>query len=900
MNKTLKAFIIFLFIGFWLQGQEIQEELNWSSLPNLPDEKGLNGSFSGVHNDVMIIAGGANFPNEPVWEGGKKKWYDSIYVLEKEGEHTSWVSNIDIKLPKPMAYGVSVETSEGLLCIGGDNENEVFSDVMLLSWDKKSRSLSIKQLPSLPHPLSGMGLGKIDDVVYIVGGIKAKGDKPSTAFLTFNLKSQIGRPAYTWKQLNDFPAQGRIQPVVVGQSNGHQDCLYVFSGLHIDDRGEIPYQMLSDVYQYDPHKELWTGKNAVPQNGTPGISNGYIAAAPAIAVGGSHILIFGGAGGPEQHLYKRGEILNEINRLNTNPLRSDSNQNHIEELENSSLALLKKTRFAPGVWSYHTITDTWLPLGSLPMGPQVVTRAFYWDKDIIIPGGESHPGVRTNRISKTTLNPYQASFGMANYITLIVYLSLMVLMGWFFSKRNKTTDDFFLAGGRIPWWAAGLSIYATMLSAITYLSQPALAYSFDWQTYLGYFTILLVVPFVTTFYLPFYRKLNVTTAYEYLEKRFNINVRVFASLSFVLFQLVRMGIVVYLPALALSTVVGIDIYLAIIFMGILAILYTYLGGMEAVIWTDVVQVIVLLGGLIIGLIYIAVDIGDVGYIFETAYHDGKFQFVDLRFSMTEVVTWSLFLGSFALSFVPYTTDQAVVQRYMTTSDIKEAKKSIWLNGIVSIPSGILIFLMGTFLYVYFKEHPEFLNLGMQNDSVFPLFITNHLPPGVAGLLIAGIFSASMSSLDSSMHSVSTVATIDYYKRFSKNYNEISGLKIAKWITLIVGSLGTLIACLMAAYPQRSLFFFFQEVIGLFGSAVAGIFILGIFVKKANWAGTLAGAILSVIVLSFVKYQTPINFYIYPLIAIPVCVIGGYAFSLLIPVKNPDLNGLVYSRKNKSG
>tara|TARA_B110000285_G_C15044179_1_gene573387 strand:+ start:35 stop:1108 length:1074 start_codon:yes stop_codon:yes gene_type:complete len=357
-----------------------------------------------------------------------------------------------------------------------------------------------------------------------------------------------------------------------------------------------------------------------------------------------------------------------------------------------------------------------------------------------------------------------------------------------------------------------------------------------------------------------------------------------------------MGIVVYLPALALSTVVGIDIYLAISVMGVLAILYTYMGGMEAVIWTDVVQVIVLMAGLIIGLIYIGIEIGDVGYIFDTALADGKLQMVDLRCSFIEVVTWSLFIGTFALTLIPYTTDQSVVQRYMTTSSEKEARKSIWLTGIITLPAGLLIFAMGTFLYVYFKEHPEFLSVGMQNDSVFPLFITNHLPPGVAGLVIAGIFSASMSSLDSSMHSISTVVTVDFYKRFTKVYSDTNGLKIAKWTTVIVGVFGTLIACLMAAFPVKSLFFLFQEVIGLLGSAMAGIFILGIFVKKANWKGTLIGAVFSIIVLVFVKYNTPINFYIYPLIAIPICVIGGYLFSLILKVEEKDISDLVYSKK----
>ena len=187
-------------------------------------------------------------------------------------------------------------------------------------------------------------------------------------------------------------------------------------------------------------------------------------------------------------------------------------------------------------------------------------------------------------------------------------------------------------------------------------------------------------------------------------------------------------------------------------------------------------------------------------------------------------------------------------------------------------------------------------VGMQNDGVFPLFIANHLPPGVAGLVIAGIYSASMSSLDSSMHSVSTVVTVDFYKRFSKTYTEKQAMKVAKGVTVIVGILGTGVACLMAAFPIASLFFFFQEIVGLFGSALTGIFILGIFFKKANWVGTLTGALASVLVLIFVKYNTPMNFYIYPLIAIPVCVIVGYLVSILVPVKDTVSADLVYHRK----
>ncbi len=896
MIKYFYTFLLSFCCVLVIQAQKITEIFDWSTPQSIPNKIGLNGSFTGIHNNALIIAGGANFPNEPVWEGGKKVWQNSIYVLEKSKDSLQWIQNDDLKLPKSLAYGVSISTPKGLLCIGGDNEDGVYNDVFLLKWNPKSKTIEREDLPPMPIALSSMGGSIIGDMVYLVGGQEIKGAAATSNFLSFNLTETLNRKQYTWQRLQDFPGENRLQAVVVGQGNGRNyESLYVFSGLSYNPESKKTHKMLSDVYEYDTKKESWIQKNPVPNNHTPGIEKGYIAAAPAIKMGASHIIIYGGAGGEKQHLAARMKLWNKIKALKISDSLTEQSLAIVDSLSRVEKQLFKSTCFSKTIWAYHTITDTWSNKGQLPDKTQVVTNAIKWGDAIVIPGGEIQPGVRTNTITMATQKPQKASFGWLNYMTLIAYLIVMIWMGWYFSRKNKTTNDYFLGGGRIPWWAAGLSIYATMLSAITYLAHPALAYAFDWQVFLGYFTILLIVPIVVSFYLPFFRKLKVTTAYEYLEKRFNITVRMFGSISFVLFQLARMGIVVYLPALAIATVVGIDIYLAIIIMGILAILYTYMGGMEAVIWTDVVQVIVLMGGLLIGLIFIAIEIGDVGYIFETAYNDGKMQMLDFRFSLTEVVTWSLFLGTFAANFAPYTTDQAVVQRYMTTSSEKEARKSIWLNGIIAIPSGLLIFTMGAFLYVYFKEHPEFLSVGMKNDGVFPLFITNHLPPGIAGLVIAGIFSASMSSLDSSMHSVSTVVTVDFYKRFYKSYTEASGLKLAKLTTVIVGVLGTVVACIMATFPVQSLFFLFQEIVGLFGSAIAGVFMLGIFVKKSNWKGTLIGALLSILVLAFVKYNTPINFYIYPLIAIPVCVIGGYVFSLLLPVKKNNVEGLVYSK-----
>ena len=879
-----------------LQAQTPQEIIQWGELPSIPDEVGFNGSFIGVHNDVLIMAGGANFPDKPVWEGGAKQWYDDIYVLESSGpDEYQWYTSENLKLPQPLGNGVSISTEEGLLCIGGNNSQGTYADVFLLKWDANERKTVIEEWPDLPVTLASMGGDIIENIVYVAGGLEESNGPAGKYFFALDLSTKNGSFQFQWKVLDPWPGPARMNPVVKAQNNGQVEALYLFSGRNHSPGKEFPHQLHSDVYMYNPKSGEWTRKSDIPSNNTYGIDGGFIGAAPAMRHGGSHILIFGGAGGSNQHLVKRMELQAEIKRIEgeENHLEADSIATRalIDSLNGQIKKLVINTSFSPKILAYHTITDTWVEAGMFSGPSQAVTSAVLFNGEVIIPGGEIGPGVRTNKVSKGSFKPYTADFGLVNYITLGAYLALIVWMGWYFSKRNTSSDDYFLGGKRVPWWAAGLSIYATMLSAITYLSQPALAFSFDWQVYLGYFGILIMAPVVILFYLPFYRKLNITTAYEYLEKRFDLPTRMFGSLSFVLFQLARMGIVVYLPALALSTVIGMDIFVAIILMGILAIIYTVLGGIEAVIWTDVLQVAVLILGLLAGLSFVLIKMGDFSAIVDTAFQDDKLRMFDWRLSTTEVVTWSLFLGSIALNIAPYTADQAVVQRYLTTPTEQEAKKSIWLSGLLAMPAGLLIFGMGTFLYVYFKGHPELLTIGMENDRIFPLFIANQLPAGVAGLVIAGIFSASMSSLDSSMHSVSTVITVDFYKRFTKKFTDKSSLSVARWVTVIVGILGTIVACIMAVYPVTSLFFLFQEIVGLFGSALAGVFILGIFTGRTHGTGALIGAFLSVLVLAYLKYMTQLNFYIYPLIGIPVCVVSGYIISRIWPAKLKNVKGL---------
>jgi SSS family transporter len=483
---------------------------------------------------------------------------------------------------------------------------------------------------------------------------------------------------------------------------------------------------------------------------------------------------------------------------------------------------------------------------------------------------------------------------LVNYSVLIAYFVVLVGMGVYFSRRENTTDDYFLAGGRIPWWAAGISIFGTQLSAITFMAIPAQAYATNWVYILAQASIVLIAPVIVYAYLPFFRRLEVTTAYEYLGRRFNPSVRLFGSAAFVLLQLGRMAIVLFLPAIALSAASGINIYLSILFMGVLSTVYTVLGGIEAVVWSDVLQVVVLMGGAILSLGTIIAGVeGSIGDLISTAASHDKFQTFNWSCDWTTTAVWVVLGGNLLANLVPYTADQTVVQRYLTTSDETQAAQSVWTNAVLTIPAAIVFFGLGTALFVFYEANPGALDPALQTDAIFPLFIVQQLPVGVSGLLIAGIFAAAMSSLDSSMNSVATVAVTDYHHLKPSATSESGRLRIARWITVGLGALATGAGLLLATYEIRSLWELFLEYIGLFGGSLAGLFVLGIFTQRGHGTGALVGAFCSAVLLYFVKVFTAVHFFLYGGIGILACAGIGYLSSLVLPAKQKSIDGLTY-------
>jgi len=862
-------------------------KINWKEIPDLPPgvgqdfQPGLAGSFAGVSGDVVLVTGGANFYETMVWNGGQKLYHDDVFVLERN-DNNSLTWKTGFKFPYKVAYGVSVSTQFGVVCIGGNNSEQQFSSVILMKWNGEQNNLEFEKFPDMPFSCSQMSGSIIDNKIYIAGGLI--NGEPGNKFIVLDL-DEYGKPGWDWEFLPDYPGPPRLQPVIIAQNAGDFDNIYMFSGSSYSEKKENP-DVLTNACSFNLFTQSWSYNSEIQPDDNDPIS---LHGACGLRLGVNHMMFVGGVNRDIFYNAWKNE-----RKLKEAKVKSDSEL--IKKLEqeryNYFIQDPEQFRFNKNIHVYHTISDKWISSGEYPYPAPAGATMINYENGFLIINGEIKPGVRSNKIYYGEII-YKPDFGLINYLILLVYLSSMLFLGYYFMKREKSTNDFFKGGGRIPWWAAGISIFATMLSAITFMAIPAKTYMADWRYFTMAVAILMVVPIIVYYYLPFFRRLKVTSAYEYLEKRFNLSSRLLASVLFSVFMVSRIAIVLFLPSLALSAVTGISVYTCIIAMGVVTIVYCTMGGIEAVVWGDVIQGFILMGGAIISVIFLinGTEGGFSGIIDLSAEQD-KLKIIDFAFNLKQPVFWVVLLGGLANSLIPYSSDQAVIQRYLTTKNEKSAAKGIWLNGIICIPVSIIFYFLGTALYAYYKSNPQDLYPGMENvDSIFPYFIMSQLPVGVAGLLIAAIFSATMSTLSSNINSVATAFTTDFYKRIYPESSESRRLYIARISGIVVGISGILLALLMVTWDIKSIFDHFNIIIGLFASGLGGLFAMGIFTKRIHATGALSGFIGSAIVLIITKYFTDISFLLYGFIGLMFSILIGYLTSILIPASPKKLEGL---------
>ena len=483
-------------------------------------------------------------------------------------------------------------------------------------------------------------------------------------------------------------------------------------------------------------------------------------------------------------------------------------------------------------------------------------------------------------------------------VASITPCSVAICLQWSVSAftspaRTKSTDDFFRGGKHIPWWAAGCSIFATMLSSLTFTGLPSKAYAQDWVYAVGNLMIP-VVAFVGVYVaLPFYRRIDVTSAYEYLEKRFNRGVRLFGSASFTLFHIFRMAVVMSLTGLALAVATPLTPAQSVLLMGVLSIVYCTMGGIEAVIWTDTIQTVVLLGGAVLALVLLVG--GTEGGLDESCESARRGQTATRQFAMGRDQCASRVVGRRhrrvgSEHLASYTADQAVVQRYMTTADEKLAARSIWTNAVLTIPATFLFFGIGTGLYAFYQSHPERLDPTITTDQVFPLFIAQEMPIGIAGLVVAGVFSAAQSTVSTSMNSMATTIVTDFMRPVGFCATERGYLTAARIITFVVGVLGTILGLFFIDPKITSLFDTFIKVVGLFMGVLGGLFMLGVLTRRANASGAMTGALAGAGVMCWLYWRTNVSGYLYIPIGMATCIVVGYLISFIIG-STKDLSGL---------
>ena len=441
---------------------------------------------------------------------------------------------------------------------------------------------------------------------------------------------------------------------------------------------------------------------------------------------------------------------------------------------------------------------------------------------------------------------------LLDLIVFLIYMGGITLFGASFYSKNKSSSAFTLGNNNFPTWVVTMSIFATFVSSISFLGLPGNAYQTNWNAFVFSLSLPISAYMAVRFFVPIYRKLNSPSAYSFLEQKFGLWARVYVSACYLLTQLMRIGTILYLLALPVNALFGWDIMLIIGVTGLVVMGYSLLGGIQAVMWTDAIQGIVLIGGAMACLIYIAFSMPEgPGQIITIANEYDKFSLGSFGSSLSESTFWVVLIYGIFINLQNYGIDQNYVQRYMASSSEAEAKRSALWGGMLYLPVSMLFFMIGTALFAYYQVFPDNLPLELhdlsKSDRVFPFFIVDVLPDGLTGLMIASIFAAGMSTISTGINSSATVVLVDYFQRFSREtFTEQKSMRILYITTLLISLIGISIG--FAMINVKSALDAWWKLASVFSGGMLGLFLLGAFVEKVSRKGAILGVILGVVLI----------------------------------------------------
>ncbi len=499
-------------------------------------------------------------------------------------------------------------------------------------------------------------------------------------------------------------------------------------------------------------------------------------------------------------------------------------------------------------------------------------------------------------------------FSAIDYAILFLYLIGITIFGVLFRKSQTTVKDYFVGGKNIHWLVISLSIVATETSTLTLVGVPAIAYArYNLPEQGGNFTYLQVVfgyiiarIIVSLIFIPKYFQGELLTAYELLKHRFGVQTKNFAASLFLIMRALAEGVRIYAASIVLSAVLQSSLpnmpnltLWSIVIVGVLTLIYTFEGGISAVIWTDLIQLIIYIGGSIVAA-YMLLNLVPGGWteIAQEATDAGKFQMFSFSWNFGLPFTfWAGLLGGTFLTMASHGTDQLLVQRLLTCKNERDSQKALIFSGFVVLFQFALFLLIGVMLYAYYQNVPlSDSALAANNclttakcDQIFPKFIVEQLPHGISGLVIAAIFAAAMSNLSGSLNSLASTTVLDFYKPLiNPNASEESLLKLSRWLTAAWGII--LICIAFFARNWGSVFTVGLTIASIVYGTMLGAFLLGVLTKRANQIGVICGMLASLLTMLLIKFYTSIAWTWYVLIGTVVCWTIGYLVSSLFPVR----------------
>jgi solute:Na+ symporter, SSS family len=481
---------------------------------------------------------------------------------------------------------------------------------------------------------------------------------------------------------------------------------------------------------------------------------------------------------------------------------------------------------------------------------------------------------------------------------LCVYLAGTATLGALFIFRQRGSDRFMTGGRNLPAWVVGLSIFGTFVSSISFLALPGKAYTDNWNPFVFSLSLPLAAWISVRYFVPFFRASGNVSTYEHLEARFGGWARAYASICYILTQMGRTGTILFLLALPLRELLGWDIRATIIGIGLLTTVYTMLGGIEGVIWTDVVQSVVLIGGALLCVILIPLGMpGGPVQVFEIAQESDKFSLGSVGPSLAESTVWVVLIYGLVINLQNFGIDQSYVQRYLTAKDDREARRSVWLGALTYIPVSACFLFIGTALFAFYAARPVELPDGIRGDRVFPYYMVTQLPPGCAGLLIAAVFAAAMSTISTSLNCSATLTLTDFYKRYVRpQASDRHAMAFLYGSTLVWGLIGTGIG--LAMVNVQSALDMWWRLAGALGGGMLGLFLLGFVSRRVGSAAAFGGTAACVLVIVWMTFfprtsdaadawRSPFHSYLTIVFGTATLLVVGFLLSFLFPRRTQE-------------